>query len=162
MLVNFEWNTSDAVLSNWDADIGKGAIAYPSAVDLNGIIITLTFKVNESASDGRYRVSCVVASHECDFKNVSGEIQVYSVLVGDTDGNEGINKDDAIYLLMHTFFPEDYPLNQDCDFDGNGNVDKDDAIYLLMYTFFPEDYPLTVETTSTVYALVPARKEDEE
>ena len=36
---------------------------------------------------------------------------------GDVDGNESINKDDAIYLLMATFFPEEYPLNQGCDYD---------------------------------------------
>ncbi len=81
-------------------------------------------------------------------------------VVGDTDGSDKIDKDDAIYLLMATFFPEDYPLDQNCDFDGNGTVNKDDAIYLLMYTFFPDDYPLTVQS-NTVYALVPNTKRDE-
>jgi hypothetical protein len=82
-------------------------------------------------------------------------------IVGDTDGNEAINKDDAIYLLMATFFPEDYPLEQECDFDHSGEVNKDDAIYLLMYTFFPEDYPLTVESP-VAYALLPSSKRDED
>ena len=160
-LVNVEWKVAGADLSSWDSATGKGAVAYSSAVDLNGIIITLTFKVNDSAIDGSYNVSCVVDSHECDFKNISGDITIYSVLTGDIDGNEKIDKDDAIYILMSTFFPEDYPLNQDCDFDGNNKVDKDDAIYVLMYTFFPEDYPLTAQP-NTVYALVPNAKRDEE
>ena len=73
--------------------------------------------------------------------NVCGhERQVYTP--GDIDGVEGINDRDAIYLLMNSFFEEDYPLNQSGDFDGNGEVNDRDAIYLLMYSFFPDDYPL--------------------
>ena len=67
-------------------------------------------------------------------------------IVGDLDGTETIDKDDAIYLLMHSFFPEIYPVYQECDYDGNGNVDKDDAVYLLMYTFFPDYYPLLTQS----------------
>lgn len=58
------------------------------------------------------------------------------------DSTPGIDKDDAIYLLMYCFFPEDYPISQNVDFDKSGKVDKDDAIYLLMYCFFPGDYPI--------------------
>lgn len=61
---------------------------------------------------------------------------------GDIDGAEGITDADAEWLLMYTFFPEDYPVNQSCDFNGDGNVNDADAEHLLMYTFFPEDYPL--------------------
>ena len=61
---------------------------------------------------------------------------------GDADGDAIVTKDDAIYVLMHTFFDSEYAANQDFDFDSDGDVTKDDAIYVLMYTFFPNEYPL--------------------
>ena len=64
------------------------------------------------------------------------------VLRGDVNGDGIVNSDDSVYLLMYTFFPEEYPINQDADMDGNGIVNSDDSIRLLMYTFFPEEYPL--------------------
>ncbi len=62
--------------------------------------------------------------------------------VGDLDGDEEVTDADAVYLLMYTFFPDDYEVDQDVDYNGDGVATDADAVYLLMYTFFPDDYPI--------------------
>ena len=67
------------------------------------------------------------------------------VVPGDIDGNERVDEDDAVYLLLHTLFGEEiYPLGDvDADIDGNGVVNSEDAVYLLLHTLFGEElYPL--------------------
>lgn len=78
----------------------------------------------------------------CTDCGATKEEVIPACIIGDIDSSDGITDADAEYLLMHTFFPEDYPVNQECDFNGDGKVNDADAEYLLMYTFFPEDYPL--------------------
>ncbi len=61
---------------------------------------------------------------------------------GDLDKNEQVTDADAVYLLYHTFLPDAYPVDQDCDFNGDGVVTDQDAVYLLYYTFLPDQYPI--------------------
>ena len=63
-------------------------------------------------------------------------------IAGDLDGNEAVNTSDVIYLLMHTYFPDAYPVEQDCDYTGDGVVNTNDVIHLLMHTYFPDAYPI--------------------
>ena len=63
-------------------------------------------------------------------------------LPGDLDGNGLLEISDAIYLLFHVNFEEDYPVNQAVDYDGNGQIEIADAIYLLFHVNFEDDYPL--------------------
>lgn len=63
--------------------------------------------------------------------------------LGDLDRNDTLDENDAIYLLWHVFFPEEYPIYAWADFDKTGAVDESDGIYLLWHIFFPAEYPLT-------------------
>ena len=141
-LISVEWKVTNALLLNWDDETGMGAVMYSSPTDLNGTILAFSFKIKDETADGNYPVSCKVASLECDFKNVSGEITVCSVVPGDVDGNELVDKNDAIRLMMHIMFPSSYTVNQNADFTGDSVVDKADAIYLMMHIMFPSAYPI--------------------
>ena len=68
-----------------------------------------------------------------------------ATIPGDLDGDREVTDDDAIYLLLYTFFPDEYQIDDPdaFDLDGDGDVDDDDAIWLLLYTFFPENYPIS-------------------
>lgn len=63
-------------------------------------------------------------------------------LRGDVNGDRFVDHNDAIYVLLNHFFPENYPMTQDADFDGNGKTGVSDAIYLLLHTFFPTEFVL--------------------
>lgn len=64
------------------------------------------------------------------------------VLRGDFNGDGKVDKEDATYILYHTFYPEEYPLNQDADFDKDGVITSKDSTYLLHHIENPEKYPL--------------------
>ena len=80
--------------------------------------------------------------HNFDENDICTACGSPKVMTGDLNEDERVTDADAIQLLMYTFFPEDYPVNQDCDFNNDGKTTDADAVYLLMYTFFPEDYPI--------------------
>jgi len=61
---------------------------------------------------------------------------------GDLDGVNGVNVDDAIYLLQHVLMSGLFPITQAADYNKNGVADVDDAIYLLQHVLMPELFPL--------------------
>ena len=61
---------------------------------------------------------------------------------GDFTSDDLVTNEDVSYLLWHTLFPADYPLNNEADFTGDGAVTNEDVSYLLWHTLFPADYPL--------------------
>lgn len=60
----------------------------------------------------------------------------------DFTGDGQTDEEDAVYLLWHTLFPKEYPINADADFNHDGKVTDEDAVYLLWHILFPEVYPL--------------------
>lgn len=106
----------------------------------------VVFSVNEENVE--YVVEISELKDEDNIVNNGGTITIEKAVlepeyvVGDLNGDGEVTDSDAIYLMYYTFFPEDYPISQDCDFDGDGEVTDNDAVYLMYYTFFPEDYPL--------------------
>ena len=63
---------------------------------------------------------------------------------GNIDGNDAVDPNDAIYLLLHTMYASEYPLNYAAaDVNGDDIVNLDDAVYLLLHTMFGGvSYPL--------------------
>ena len=148
--------------SELDYDISPYVLAWEDSFTEapntnNGEIVRLTFRVSDDATEGSYDVNLQVREAyripydeedeflyfvDVGFQAVSGTITVINELRGDMNRDGLITDADAIYLLYHTFFAEDYPLSQSGDYNGDEVVTDADAIYLLYHTFFPDDYPL--------------------
>ena len=79
----------------------------------------------------------------CQGNTIYTAVFIRKYISGDLDGDGKITDKDAIYLLMHCYFPGDYPVDQPCDYNGDGIINDKDAVYLLMHCYFPNDYPIT-------------------
>lgn len=80
--------------------------------------------------------------YTCQICQQENKEKIDKLIVGDLNTDFSVTDADAVFLLMHTFFAEDYIINQQVDLNGDGSVTDADAVYLLMFTFFPEDYPI--------------------
>ncbi len=61
---------------------------------------------------------------------------------GDLDGDGAATSQDAVYLLRHTLFGDQYPVTDLADFNGDGYINSDDAICLLIAVLFPDDHEI--------------------
>lgn len=66
----------------------------------------------------------------------------YGQIPGDMDNNGQLNDRDAIRLLFHFYFPNDYAIVGEPDVNGDGEFNDRDAVYLLFHYYFSADYPL--------------------
>ena len=80
-LVEGTWNTSGALLANFDTAKDKGAFAFATASNVSGKIFSVKFKVLSDASLGDVEVKCIVqlkdaSNNNVDVTNTSGKITV--------------------------------------------------------------------------------------
>lgn len=148
--VSAELNLKGALIADWDSKNMIATVAFAENTDINGVIMTLTFRVKEDA-EGECPIACDVYANQIQTGGnetqvkltvVPGTVTVMTYARGDVNGDGYVNSDDAIYLLRCTLSPSRYPINQSGDMNGDGYVNSDDAIYLLRHTLSPVRYPL--------------------
>ena len=147
---------------NW-LDVSSGEFMTPNEKFREGQTYTLTVWI-EAKSGYKFQVDASYNPKLTGSINVEGMPFIYkayeqdpeqviefsytfiakknTVLRGDLNGDGVVDNQDVEYLLWHTLFPDDNPLNQDGNFDGLSGVDNRDVEYLLWHTLFPVDYPL--------------------
>ncbi len=148
--VDAELNLGDAVIADWDSTDMIATVAFDENTDINGTILTLTFKVKEGV-EGECSITCDVYVNQMQADGnetqvalsvVSSTIVVISYQRGDVNGDGYVNSNDSIYLLRYILTPNRYPINQSGDMNGDGYVNSNDAIYLLRHILTPSRYPL--------------------
>ena len=153
---NFVENTDEKYLKS-EATCTEKAVYYMSCADCEAVNNEATFEFGSVLDHkhgewtpfdkDQHKRSCECgdteyAEHAFDANGICTECKFSRAIPGDLNGDESVDIRDAEYLLMHSFYPDFFPVDQSVDFDGNGSVDIRDAEYLLMYSFYPDFVPL--------------------
>lgn len=73
---------------------------------------------------------------------------------GDIDGNEEVNTDDVVQLLLYVSMPDIFEITAEGDFTGDGYITTDDVIQLLLHVSMPDIFPLVKEEDPLIASLV--------
>lgn len=139
-------DTDKALSIRADADISKfvGVTVDDQTVDPanytvteGSTVVTLCAEYLRQLGEGEHEVKLIFTDAEA-FTTLT----IVDGVPGDMNEDKQVTDADAVYLLRHTLFPEDYPISQDGDVNCDGTVTDADAVYLLRHTLFPGDYPL--------------------
>lgn len=123
-------------------------IGLKTAAAFDGDICTLNFKIHENALEGVTNIdaSSVVKLKSAEIPSAvaSGKVNIRLQTLGDIDGNDTVDIDDAVLLFQYSMLPELYPISYagNLDFNKDGTVDIDDAVRLFQYSMLPDLYPL--------------------
>lgn len=63
-------------------------------------------------------------------------------VTGDMNGDNVIDTDDVIQLLLHVSMPDLFSIDAPGDINGDGEVNTDDAVQLLLHISMPDMFPL--------------------
>lgn len=137
-----------AITPTFDETNKAIVVGLRTATAFDGDICTLNFKIDEDAEEGELFVSAnsVVKLNSTNISSTvkSSTVTVRTQVLGDVNGDENVDLQDAIALLNHSMLPEIYtiPYIGSVDFNKDGSVDLQDAILLLNYSMLPDIYPI--------------------
>ena len=136
-------------------------------ITVDGVIATLTFKVDEDAEPGEYGIRLTYNNDDDDIINldfdpvefavINGKIKVSSVIIGDVDMSGSVNAKDRVILGRYlTHWPgfDDTTCNiLAADVNGDGKVSAIDRVILGRYlTHWPgyEELPYTTKSNHSL------------
>lgn len=137
-----------AITPTFDETNKAIVIGLKNSVAYDGDICTLNFKISDDAEDGTLSISAnsvvKLNSTVIDSAVNPATVTVTSQVLGDINGDFGIDLQDAITLLNYSMLPDIYkiPYVGSVDFNKDGSVDLQDAILLLNYSMLPDIYPI--------------------
>ena len=114
------------------------------ALETQGVV----FKTKQSGVE--YTVEIVATENEDNIANNIGTVEIPGVsaepeyILGDLNGDEQVDIEDAILLFRHSMLPDLYPIEYlgSIDFNHDDKVDIDDAILLFQHSMLPDLYPI--------------------
>ncbi len=74
---------------------------------------------------------CVMLSLSVSANDATGIKGRACYTYGDLNGDGKVTSKDALLILYHELEPEEYPIDQDCDFEKDEKINSQDAIHLL-------------------------------
>ena len=159
-------NTYTYTFNGWDKTVVNcaGDATYTATYKSTYINYTVTFKNWDgtvlSTKTYHYGETIVVPAEvpvpegytfvgwDKEITNCSGNA-TYTVVfeklyvTGDLDGNDNVNTDDVVVLLLYISMPDVFPLGDTpADFTGDGEINTDDAVQLLLHISMPDVFPI--------------------